>query len=287
MKKLLFAATAALVLTTASPAVAATRNISIYGSEFRPRTTTISAGDTVVWTNRDNANHQIVSDTGVFVSPILRPRQTFSFTFNASGTYRYRDSLFPRLRGTITVRGAPPTVTLVASQSILTYGQQATLSGVVSNKAAGESVTLYYRPYPQQSLVERATVLTTTGGVWSFVIKPQLLTEYAASWKGAFSVSHTVEVRPKVTLARTSRGFFVRVSGARSFARKTVQFQRRNAFGQWVTIRLVRLGLGSGAQIPFSAVPRGLSRLRIAMSVNQAGVGYLGAFSNELSYRRR
>ena len=45
-----------------------------------------------------------------------------------------------------------------------------TLSGVVSNHKAGESVTIYYQPYPQPNLIQRATVLTGTGGTFSFIV---------------------------------------------------------------------------------------------------------------------
>jgi hypothetical protein len=52
-----------------------------------------------------------------------------------------------------------------------------------------------------------------------------------------------------------------------------------------VTVKRVRLGRHGGA-IFRAPVPRGSSKLRIAMSVNQAGVGYLGAFSRTILYRR-
>lgn len=288
MRKTILALVAFLALAIASPATAATKRVNIYGSGFNPRTVTINTGDTIVWTNRDNADHQVVSDRGNFVSPILRSnrQQSYSFRFDAPGTYRYHDGIRPSLKGTIIVRGAPPAVTLAVSKSILAYGETAMLSGTVSSKAAGETVVLYYRPYPNISLIERAEILTSTGGAWSFTIKPQLLTTYVASYKNTFSAPATVEVSPKTTLTRTSTGFFVRVSGAKSFAGKTVQFQRRNAFGQWVTLKLVRLGVRSGAPIRLS-LPKGTSFVRVAMSVNQAGAGYLASFSNTLRFVRK
>jgi hypothetical protein len=68
-------------------------------------------------------------------------------------------------------------------------------------------------------------------------------------------------------------------------ARKQIQLQRLSQFGQWVTIKRVSLDLNSRVRFE-SKLPCGPSRLRIAMSVNQAGAGYLGAFSREISYRR-
>ena len=68
-------------------------------------------------------------------------------------------------------------------------------------------------------------------------------------------------------------------------ARKQIQLQRLSQFGQWVTLKRVFLDLNSRARFE-AKLPCGPNRLRIAMSVNQAGAGYLGAFSREISYRR-
>src|SRR5207249_317344 len=80
-----------------------------------PATTTMTQGDTVTWVNKDTANHQVLADKGQFVSPILSKNQTFSFTFNAAGTYTYKDELHPKLTGKIVVKGLPPTLTLAVS----------------------------------------------------------------------------------------------------------------------------------------------------------------------------
>jgi hypothetical protein len=53
-----------------------------------------------------------------------------------------------------------------------------------------------------------------------------------------------------------------------------------------VTLKKVTLN-SSGAQRFKVRLPMGLSRLRIAMSINQAGAGYLGAFSRTIQFRRR
>ena len=52
-----------------------------------------------------------------------------------------------------------------------------------------------------------------------------------------------------------------------------------------MTIKRVSLNLDSRARF-LAPLPCGANRLRIAMSVNQAGAGYLGAFSREITYRR-
>ena len=112
MRKLILVLAAVMSLAIAGPAGAATKTINIFGSTFTPKSTTITEGDTVTWVNKDNANHQILADKGQFVSPILRPNQKYSFTFNAAGTYTYKDELNKKLAGTIKVNGLPPTLTL-------------------------------------------------------------------------------------------------------------------------------------------------------------------------------
>jgi len=286
MRKLFITLVAAVaVLAVAGPASAATKTINIYGSGFSPASATVTEGDTVTWTNRDNANHQVLADKGQFVSPIIRPKQSFSFTFRASGTYTYKDELYPKHAGKIVVKGLPPTLTLLASAPIITSGTKVTLTGVVSNHKAGESVTIYYQPYPQPNLIQRATLLTTTGGAFSFIVQPQILTTYEATWKGAYATPTSIEVIPKLSLGRNS-GWIIHAAGGHSFAGKAVQFQRLNtATGQWVTLRKVLLNSKSSARVPYR-LPKGVNHLRVTMSVNQAGAGFLGAISSTVTYKQ-
>jgi plastocyanin len=284
MRKLIIALAAVATLVVAGPAGAATQTVRIYGSTFSPRTVTITAGDTITWTNRDNASHQVLASKGQFVSPILRHNQSFSFTFHAAGTYWYKDELHPKLTGKIVVKGLPPTVTLATSLSILTYGTKATLSGVVSDHKAGEQVTIYYQPYPQPNLIERATLLTSAGGAYSFIVGPQVLTNYQVAWKGAYATPVSIQVAPKLTLGRNN-GWIIHAAAGRSFAGRVVQFQRLNvATGQWVTLKKVLLNARSSAKVLYP-LPAGLNRLRLTMSVNQAGAGFLGVIAPTITWR--
>ncbi len=56
---------------------------------FVPKTITVSAGSTVVWTNQDQVQHSVTADGGTFDSGLLDPGQTFSVTFDTPGTYAY------------------------------------------------------------------------------------------------------------------------------------------------------------------------------------------------------
>jgi plastocyanin len=280
-------AIATVVLVGAAHASAATtKTVKVYGSAFSPKTVTITAGDTIRWVNRDNDNHQIYADHGEFVSAILKPNQSFSFTFRAAGTYTYKDELHPRIRGTVVVKGAPPTLTLAASASYVVAGDKLTLSGIVSNHQAGEQVAIFYQPYPAPNPIQRAVVLTTTGGAFTFEVAPAILTTYQATWKGAFAAPATVQVQPRLTLGRNG-AWIIHAWGGHGLAGRDVQFQRLNtATGQWVTLVKVQLNSRSGGRVTVK-LPKGLNQLRLAMSVNAAGAGLLGAYSPVLRWRQK
>ena len=285
MKRILILLPLLAMLFAAPEAIGATtKTVQIKRSSFAPATVSIVAGDTIRWRNVDTRNHQIVSTTGTFASPVLRPNRTYSFKFDVAGSYRYRDALNPSVTGTVRVAGAPPSVTLGTSAPQIGYGTKVTLSGQVNNKRTGEQVQIVHQPYGQPSPIVLATVVTGTDGTFGLTVAPKLLTTYQALWKTTRSLVVTTAVAPTISFGRLN-GFVTRVYAGRSMARKQVQLQRRTRLGQWVTIK--RVSLDGSSRARFEAVlPPGVSRLRIAMSVNQAGVGYLAGFSREIAYRR-
>jgi hypothetical protein len=185
-------------------------------------------------------------------------------------------------RATFTTVG----VTLDAPALRVVYGRGIMLTGTVPTRRAGEAVSVLARPLGESSFRSIATVTTAADGTWRHLAKPTILTSYAASWSGSHSALAVVAVRPAVSLRRTATGLLsTRVAGARSFAGRLVQLQRRTTAGRWVTVKRVRLNARS-ARLFRATLPPGTSRLRIAMSVNQAGEGYLGGFSRTIVYRR-
>lgn len=78
--------------------------ILIQNDTFNPRNLTVRTGTTVQWINRDNTQHQIVSDTGTFQSPVLGNGGSYNFYFAQSGVYGYRCEIHPTEIGVITVR---------------------------------------------------------------------------------------------------------------------------------------------------------------------------------------
>jgi plastocyanin len=285
MRKTLFALAVGAVLAAPAPASAATATVEIRRTGFVPASVTITSTDSVTWVNRDTVNHQVVSDTGAFASPTLRPGQRFTFTFRASGQYRYRDALEPAERGTVIVRGLPPALTLAINNPIMTWGVgEMKLSGTVNSGRAGETVTLFAQPYGVTSPVQLAVVQTVADGAFEFQLHPTILTNYTAQFHGATSQPVTVQVRPRVTLLPGRRRWFLtRVLGDRSFAGHWVYLQRRNQFGQWVSIRRYALGRNSGKLF---RIPRVRGTYRVFLTINQAGPGYLESWSGTQPVRR-
>jgi plastocyanin len=286
MRRFIALLPAVLVLATAGPALAATHTVQIRAGGFVPARVNINAGDVVRWTNVDTVNHQVVSDQGLFASPVLRPRQSYSRTFTQGGTFRYRDALEPAERGTIVVKGPPPSVSIATSAPLVTYGTGLALSGAVSTLQPNETVQVYTLPFGQVSWTLAATVLTGPGGAWAYATTPQAMTQYKVRWRNLESAVATIGVTPSLSLRRISGWWVAKAVGARSFSGRSVQIQRFNAFGQWVTLKKVKLN-SSGAQRFKVTLPKGLNRLRLAMSVNQAGAGYAGGFSKTILWRNR
>ena len=208
----------------------------------------------------------------------LRPATTYHFRVvatNDAGTSRGADVTF-------TTAG----VTIAATAPTTVYGSQVLLSGFVPIKKQGETVTIYAQPYGQGSPRLIATVATDAAGAWSFAVKPTVLTSYQASWLSGVSQPTVVGVRPAISLKRVGKArFSTHVAAVHPFARRIVKVQRQTAAGTWITIKRVRLGARSSAVFRL-VLPRGTSRLRIAMSVNQAGPGYLAGFSRTITVRR-
>jgi plastocyanin len=274
----------ALVLVLVGPAASATTTVQIKRSGFVPASVTINQDDSVTWTNTDTIDHQIVANGGQFASAILGAGKSFTFKFANGGTYRYHDGLHPTLRGTITVRGAPPDVSLVTSAPVVKFGGQVTLSGVVSNKKAGETVTLVQLPAGQTTKQVVATLQTTTNGVFSIAVTPQLNTTYQAQWRNR-ETSVIVQVQPVIKLPFVSRSgyFHFYVTTGQSFAGRYVYLQRFTLARAWVNVRKLQLGQKSGRIMSVRevrrSVPRGRWSIRIFMPATEMPPGYVDAWS--------
>lgn len=276
----------ALVITGASqPASMATKAVSITATAFSPKSVTIATTDTVKWTNKDTKNHQIVANNGSFASAVIGPGKSYSHTFKVAGTFGYHDALHPSLTGKVIVKGPPPAVTIGAGAPIIDFGQTTTLAGQVSTGASGETVTVWAQPYGQVSPVQIATLLTSTNGAWALPIKPTLLTSYTAHWKTTASQPVSVALRPHVAFTAHKRWGAVKVKADRSLQGKKVYLQEYTRFGQWVKTKGIILGAGSGKRFKLGLPGGHRYVLRIFMSLNQVGPGYLDGYSPTLTVR--
>jgi plastocyanin len=277
----------ALAVTGASqPAATATKAVNITATAFSPANVTINSGDAVKWTNKDTKAHQVIANNGAFASGTIAANKTYSHTFNTAGTFNYHDALHPTMKGKIVVKGPPPGVTIGASSPLLTFGDATHISGAVSSKKAGESVTVFAQPYGQASPVLIATLLTTTNGVWDVMVKPTLLTTYEAHWKNLVSAKVSLQMRPEVLFSASKGMGFVKVKTNHSLQGRKVYVQRLTSFGQWIKMKRVILNHNS-QKLFYLKLPRGKYTLRVFMSYNQVGAGYLDGYSRTVAFRRR
>jgi plastocyanin len=284
MRRFIPIAVAGMALVLAAPASTATSAVQIKGTGFVPASVTINANDSITWTNTDTKDHQVVSNSGSFASAILKPGKSYSHSFGSGGTFHYHDGLHPSLKGTITVRGAPPVVSLAISAPVVKFGAQVTLTGTVNSKKTGETVTIAALPFGQTTKQVVATLQTTTGGAFSFNVTPQLNTTYQAQWKGAES-SVGVQVQPTIKLPFVSRSgyFHFYVTAGESFAGRFVFLQRFTVARTWINVRRLQLGQQSGRIMGMkfvrSLIPRGRWSIRIYMPASEMPGGYIDSWS--------
>ena len=92
-----------LVLAGMSAATAADTTVTIKNFSFA-MDVTVTPGSTVTWTNLDGEPHTVVSADGLFRSPALDQNDSFRFTFDKPGIYKYICSIHPKMRAVITVK---------------------------------------------------------------------------------------------------------------------------------------------------------------------------------------
>jgi hypothetical protein len=178
-------------------------------------------------------------------------------------------------------------VTLVTAARETVFGRGIRLSGLVPSGAAGEQVIVFAQPFGRGSPFSVATVLTSAGGAWSYVARPTIGTSYLAGWQGGTSAPVAIGVHPAISLRRLASGKLrTHVRGLNGFPHRIVRLQRRRADGTWATVTRVRLNRLSTATF-LGKLPHGRSTIRIVMSINQAGPGYLGGKSRTIAVTRR
>jgi plastocyanin len=288
MRRLLLLVLASVALTAAAPAVTATVTVTITKAGIVPANVTVKQGDTVTWTNSDTVVHQIVFKN-YSCTLTIQPAQQGSCTFTRPGKFNYSDPTQKggKFNGSVTAQAAPASVTLRSSKTILIYGGSAGLSGTVSSAKTGEHVTILNQPCGQTTFSQLIGLSTTTGGAFSYVVKPTLNTNYQAKWKTSTG-SVTVKVRPRVRVTRLGvRRFSAKVTAATPFTGKYVVFQRySSSLSRWVAVRRVTLKTRTGTaplvvtSASFRANVKARLRVRAFMPQTQVGACYVAGIGN-------
>ncbi len=162
------------------------------------------------------------------------------------------------------------------------FGSPLTLSGRLSSAGPGQTVTIYQQQFKRSSPFRVATVRTGPGGKWSYSIKPVVQVSFFARSGKLQSRRVRVGVMPLIA-AKLSTGGQIRahVFAAVGFKGRLVKLQHEIGNGVWQT--LMQRPLDYRSNVVFAQQPQS-GVLRVAMSVNEAGAGYLGALSKPLTY---
>ena len=182
--------------------------------------------------------------------------------------------------------GTPSTLSLSVSSHRALFGHGVTLTGRLTGaNRSGRAVSIVAWPYGRSAPHRLGVAHTTANGRWAFKAAPKLQTAYQAHAAGTVSPRVVVGVAPSVAVHVLANGRLrVQLAAGRSFNGRFVELQRRSSNGAWQTIDRKRL---SSASIAVLAPSLPQSTIRVAMSVNQAGVGYLGAQAMRSSTGRR
>ena len=167
--------------------------------------------------------------------------------------------------GTLGANAKPPKgqVTITDSPKVITFGQQATISGKLTGpKMSGVSVQLQQQQAPYTGGFHNFLTTTTNAqGQYSFTVGPLLNTKYRVMAKAGPTVTSaeiTLPVRFKVTLRLSdttpTAGQRVRFSGicAPKHNGALVYIQRRSATGAWHTVRRTTLKDTTGDRSKYS-----------------------------------
>ena len=94
----------AFAMLISFPVQAQEAAVTIKNFDYAPMALNIAAGTTVVWKNLDGEPHTIASLDGLFRSQALDQNDSFRFTFDKPGTYKYICSIHPKMTGVVTVK---------------------------------------------------------------------------------------------------------------------------------------------------------------------------------------
>lgn len=89
---------------SASSTASQTSSVAIKDMAFSPTNISVKKGTKVTWTNNDSMGHSVISENdGGPHSSVLSKGQSYSFTFDAAGTFNYICGVHPSMKGKVTV----------------------------------------------------------------------------------------------------------------------------------------------------------------------------------------
>lgn len=225
---LLVLAVALVGLALAGEARAETADVAMQGFAFQPATIEVRAGDSVRWTNQDNAQHSAAAQDGSWNTGTFGRGSTGSRVFSTEGTFAYYCTVHPSMTGTVRVIAAavntPPTITMHEPKHGAVVSGGVLITGVAAD-ADGDKLTVTVR-------VDGGTyqVASITDGAWTFSWNTRLLTNGdhsitarvtdGVAISSASTVTVNVQNPPTVTMgsplqnATFKRGDRVSVSGS-------------------------------------------------------------------------
>jgi plastocyanin len=81
-----------------------THTVAIEGMRFQPERLRVTAGDLVVWVNKDLVPHTATAPSGGFDSALIEQGASWQLTTKAAGTFDYVCSFHPMMKGTLEVQ---------------------------------------------------------------------------------------------------------------------------------------------------------------------------------------
>jgi plastocyanin len=156
---------------SATARAAAGSSVTIRDFSFGPSAITVHAGDTVTWTNGGHANHT-ATGAGVFDTGILHTGQSASQTFTHTGTFSYRCSVHPFMRGVVTVLAAPVAGAKPASGSASGTGASGQVAQPAAAATAAQGPTLPATGFDTRAELGAGLAMLALGAVLLMAARP-------------------------------------------------------------------------------------------------------------------
>jgi len=150
---------------------------------FSPASITVHVGDTITWTNTDQAPHDVTTTSGPVSihSSMLMKGQSWQYSFTTAGTYSYICSIHPDMRATVVVKPAaapstPHTTHAVAPKTqspAIPPTHPAPTTSSASSASTSSSSTAVAAPLPATS--SAAPVASSSSTPTAGKLKPLLI----------------------------------------------------------------------------------------------------------------